>query len=558
MTKVNDAEFFDRLLRGMAKAAAADPQLRSDLLQLAERLNRQLTIVDETPAPSYAKHWSIANAAASVEHDDETVIMTHKPAEPTAKVETDRSLSNRPTPRLPPQQAPSAAPSEPPKPILRPIEPLPPLLLGQSSPDATRVGTVEVVRTTDRRTGVADDDLPLVEKRCKLKAVGARWSVERQTLIAKRVDYAVEVSPRDREHITQARQMPGCLLWMMLPTWPLPKDSSLMETVAECFLAAGEAADLLHTLGAEPDAERMERALAVAAEAQSMLRIAVKKVNEYEESDQLALYHWLKNYTNTNGVYIQRFMRLDDPADPSLVASLRERITQQRRGIETGRDRGKEQKRLLGKVKFIAKQLADADENDDRWRTLATTVDELVSSGVAPSNRDLRDSLLPLVDEGPTPDDAPKGFLQAMRETERFLAQRPPAEDVRATSTLSSDVEKVRRLLSGKCVILIGGERRQGAEDRLVDAFGLAELEWVATREHESIERFRAPVYRPDVAVVLLAIRWASHSYSDVEEFCIDAGKPLVRLPAGYHPNQVADMILKQCGSRLASAESLL
>ena len=51
--------------------------------------------------------------------------------------------------------------------------------------------------------------------------------------------------------------------------------------------------------------------------------------------------------------------------------------------------------------------------------------------------------------------------------------------------------------------------------------------------------------------VVALAIRWASHSFGDVRAFCDRHGKPLVRLPGGYNPNQVATQILAQCSERL-------
>src|SRR5690606_2152167 len=97
-------------------------------------------------------------------------------------------------------------------------------------------------------------------------------------------------------------------------------------------------------------------------------------------------------------------------------------------------------------------------------------------------------------------------------------------------------------------VVLIGGDRRPEAQEALVEAFGLGELEWIGTREHESIERFRPSIAHPDVALVLLAIRWASHSFGDIKEDCDRHGKPLVRLPGGYNPNQVAAQILSQCG----------
>ena len=92
---------------------------------------------------------------------------------------------------------------------------------------------------------------------------------------------------------------------------------------------------------------------------------------------------------------------------------------------------------------------------------------------------------------------------------------------------------------------------RQGAEQALESLFGLKKVDWIATAEHESILPFESHIARPDVAVVLLAIRWSSHAYGDVKRFCDKHGKPLVRLPAGYSPNQVAIQVLAQCGDRL-------
>ena len=43
----------------------------------------------------------------------------------------------------------------------------------------------------------------------------------------------------------------------------------------------------------------------------------------------------------------------------------------------------------------------------------------------------------------------------------------------------------------------------------------------------------------PEVALVLLAIRWSSHDYDSVRTYCDQYGKPLVRLPGGYNANQV-------------------
>ena len=111
------------------------------------------------------------------------------------------------------------------------------------------------------------------------------------------------------------------------------------------------------------------------------------------------------------------------------------------------------------------------------------------------------------------------------------------------------------RLLAGKSLVLIGGRRRRDSQEALRKAFGLESLLWIETKEHQSIESFKPMIARPEVAMVLLAIRWSSHGFGEVSHLCERHGKPLVRLPGGYSPNQVAAQILAQCSEQLGPAE---
>ena len=145
----------------------------------------------------------------------------------------------------------------------------------------------------------------------------------------------------------------------------------------------------------------------------------------------------------------------------------------------------------------------------------------------------------------------PQGFDLVMRVIDRYLAGRMSPTEVRAAEVPTASVAEVARRLKGRCVLLIGGIRRTEAHEALKAAFGLADLIWFETREHESIDRFEPYVARPEVALVLLAIRWSSHSYGDIKQFCDRHGKPMVRLPGGYGVNQVAAQILAQCSGQL-------
>jgi len=111
-------------------------------------------------------------------------------------------------------------------------------------------------------------------------------------------------------------------------------------------------------------------------------------------------------------------------------------------------------------------------------------------------------------------------------------------------------VRRAAELLRGQTIVLIGGDRRPMAVEALTAAFDLKELIWVEGRD-QTYADFEPQVARPDVAVVILAIRWSRHGFGEVKEFCEKYNKLLVRLPGGYSPNQLAFHIMSQVGDRL-------
>ena len=152
--------------------------------------------------------------------------------------------------------------------------------------------------------------------------------------------------------------------------------------------------------------------------------------------------------------------------------------------------------------------------------------------------------LAPIIDDMPEIE-VPPGFQRVLTEIDRALAtQMPPSAQM--AREVSAEVQEVGKLFENKEMVIIGGERRPHAYEALKSAFGLKDLIWISAREHESVAPFEAFVARPGVAAVLLAIRWSSHSYGEVTEFCLKHGKLFVRLPGGYNPNQVAHQILLQ------------
>jgi hypothetical protein len=402
---------------------------------------------------------------------------------------------------------------------------------------------------------VTDADLPLIEARCLLKMEGARWAATRSQRLQAGADYFTEIGPLDRELIEKARQLPDCFLWMCHSSGPSPSDLSQWADVAGCFATVASGIGVIRSLlEAEADQDnRFEQAIFLLAEAQSALKVALDRIGGIPDKDQNRVYHWLKATAFSRQFYIPRYMRVDDRADPTAWADLEERIGKLDATIQQGRQYERRKQSTFNRIRYHLKAIVSngaADRSYD-WRKVIDAVEELTRNGTPPSNRELRDLLLPAVDGMPDLGDLPPGFTVVLREIDRFLATRTPTAAAEVASEPNEDLKEAAKLLNGKSIVLIGGDRRPFAQQALEEAFGLKELDWISTAEHESILPFEAHIARPDVAAVVLAIRWSSHSYGDVRNFCDKHGKPLVRLPAGYNPNQVARQILEQCGERL-------
>ncbi len=404
-----------------------------------------------------------------------------------------------------------------------------------------------------RKRVTAQTDLAVIESRCRIKAEATRWAATRLQRISEGANFETEIEPRDRELFAKANLVPDCFLWMSHPSGPSPTNPALYADIAGCFEAVADTLAVIRRTQNDPDLHKaeFEHLLNLLAEAQSALRVAIGTIGGPADADQSQVFAWLKATASERQVYIQRHMRVTDPADPSLWSDLSARIEAVDAQVEETRKLANKRRKLLGKVRHKASLIADDPKSvDEHGPILVSTVDELVREGLPPSNRELRELLLPVIDKLPEMMDAPQNFRKVLREIDRLRESSPSP---RATSAIqpSPEVEEARRLLQGRSVVLIGGSRRPEHYEAIKDAFGLQELYWIETREHQSIDVFEPYIARPDVAVVILAIRWSSHSYGGVQAHCDRYGKPFVRLPGGYNPNQVAVQILSQCSERL-------
>lgn len=452
-----------------------------------------------------------------------------------------------------PMFVPPSPDAPPPMPPLRPelFEPIDQSEDDHPSNDQPRRPFVKWLPTTDA-------ELPMIESRCRLKADASRWSAERKRLLNEGKDFRTDIEPRDRELIGLAKQLPDCFLWMSHPTAPNPNDVGQWHVLAGCFDVLADAVALIRKILEEPEEphDLFGQAVDLLAEAQSSLRIIVARLEgPPTDHDQARVFGWLKSVAMNRQIFIRRYMRLDDPADPERWIDLRNRIASFQVQSEDGRKKITQRKKALSRLKHKLSQISamPADERLPHWTSIAADVDELVASGMPPSNLELRDLLVAHVDELPEMATMPKGFQLTLREIDKYLSSMPDKAADADAETTSPQISEVADMLAGKAVIIIGGDRRPFAAEALERSFLLSELIWIDTRAHESISGFEPYVARPEVAMVLLAIRWSSHSYGEVQDFCRTYGKPLVRLPGGYNPNQVAAQILEQCSQRLTT-----
>jgi hypothetical protein len=428
-------------------------------------------------------------------------------------------------------------------------QPLRELTLGRS---ALPKGEPRVDSAGASRPITAYDELAEIEANCRWKGEAARWAAERLLRIREGNDCR-ELDPLMGSEVADfASKLTDCFVWVQASEPSDEANLSLLDDVGGCFETLAEAlAAVSEVCAKNQGGKAVDRMLPLVAEAQSALRAALKRLAAPDDLDQLEVFEWVKTTAARQHVYLKRYMRADDVANPAGWSELIVRIE----AIAQSGQLSRKQASGLEQIKEALGRIKDGRDVEQDWGTVFRTVDELVKGGVAASNRDIRDALLPVIDGLPECTDFPAGFRLVLREIDRYQARRLPVATNVVSHAPSAETDEAARLLRGRSIVLIGGIRRREGQESLRRALGLSELIWIETKEHQSIDSFEPMIARADVALVLLAIRWSSHAFGDVRLFCDRHNKPLVRLPGGYSPNQVAAQILAQCSGKLEGAE---
>jgi hypothetical protein len=401
-----------------------------------------------------------------------------------------------------------------------------------------------------QRAGAAVD-LKMVARRCGLKAESCLWAITRRVRLAERADFNTAIKPTDDDLLERARALPQCHVWALDPYGAQPPDDKL-ELAANCYQNLADAAALTHEIREQaPEGALRDESYSVLAEGQSALRVLIESFGLKADLDQEEAFQWLKTRTFEDQVYLTHYMRWNDPGAPSGWMRLAQRIAELRSRHEQSRSREREQKQWFSKARYHARRLADQPEFEAQanWQTLISSLEHLVALGLPPSNTQIRELLLPIIDNLPEGVSGGDAWEQVAAEVDRYIASREPERPETASQRAPTpELRRAAAMLQGKVVVLIGGQCRPHSQRALERDLELAELRWLSSRPHQSISEFEPDVARPETALVLLAIRWASHSFEGVAEMCVKYGKPFVRLPRGYGSNQVAAEIVSQVG----------
>ena len=162
-----------------------------------------------------------------------------------------------------------------------------------------------------------------------------------------------------------------------------------------------------------------------------------------DDRDQENVHEWIRSTAARQRIYLDRHMRADDLADPAGWSSLLARIEEARSSSR----KTPLQISRLDRIRHHSERIKERKQGEQDWSAIIETVAGLVSDGMPPSTRELRDLLLPIIDVVPDMDDPPRGFRLVLREIDRFLAARPLPVETSVHHEPAAVVKEVARLL---------------------------------------------------------------------------------------------------------------
>ena len=428
------------------------------------------------------------------------------------------------------------------------------------------------LRSEASRPRVAGDDsgsregarisapLSVVVTRARWKASACRLSIERRDARKNDSEKFDDSQFTSREASLRARlkSLPDTSTWMLdTPfgkragepgAFEVPNEvAGQLTQIAHCYDSVATAAEVAMELdesGAFANGPAPSF-LYLMAEAQSALLQSLDDAPTRVDSDQRALFLWLKDQTTRYRIYVDRFMRLDDPADPTTSADLQERLRRGARDVLDDQERGRRRRDALAKIHYHTKKILESPESPPgpEVESLGQALARWSAAGFDPLERGLQDALVPLR-ALPSDSDVPsmcalKELLGSTPERDRpaqaVEADTAPQNSSQGSPRESLNSDEIKSALSSRSVgILLDAAADADLSDlqEKVGARSLAAVRIDLTSDDsagrgQSISEF----LDSGTDLFLLGVKLPPEEYSQFKGRCLERDALFVRLP---------------------------
>ncbi|MEM6673593.1 MAG: hypothetical protein AAF726_12175 [Planctomycetota bacterium] len=424
------------------------------------------------------------------------------------------------------------------------------------------------------------ESLSTVVTRARWKAAGCRLALDRRAQSkesgGERESAEAQLATRERSLRARLAKLPDTSTWM------LDQPFGLRATEPEAFDVSDEVAEKLELVANsyETLAFAVEMAidldeqglfkggpppafLYLLAEAQSALLAALAEAPTRSDSDQRDVFMWLKEQTTRHRIYVDRHMRLDDPADPKGASALEDRIRQTARDLLEERKTRRQRGQLLNKIKYhVRKLLDDGELRAAEVESLDAAIGQWREAGLESGEPALVDAVQALREFAREDDAAGDGVEALLKLLDRIPEPRGARTRRGGGSSSGKDPKRtaeilaeVRELLEDRTVVLLAPAHALDERESLESELGAASIDFVSVDvKGDADERWKtlsSCLDADDVDVFLLGVRLESEEYQRFKEECLERKTPFVRLPGSLAPSAVAHQITRQVGWRL-------
>lgn len=381
-------------------------------------------------------------------------------------------------------------------------------------------------------------DIAQVEVRSRWKEAALRFVADRRKA-GNSSNGAFDA--RESELREQRTKLEEAYPWM-LDTRMTGAEEAILDA-ADCYDVVAFVAENIQELGASGalDGGAPSELLYLVAEAQSALLAALAALGQRTDSDQRDLFLWLKDQTHRHRIYVDRHMRLEDPADAKGSADRKRRLAERFAVVRSAAECRAERGQLLNKLRFhVRKSLESRRVLEGDATTLTSALTRWREIGLPRDDRSLRELMAPVSE-----------LAQGELADSLAWVMRPEGKEAPAEAPRRSPKEEARQLLKERKVLALAPDDQACDADRLSADLGLAGISSQVVPEAPCEADLAAWIDAEPSSLVLLGRRLDEGSYDTFKRLCLDRGRLFVRLPDGFESEHVARQVLRQVGWRL-------